>query len=328
MLSVVGVHFFLNSKFYDEPINSWQMIMMTGLRTALMICVPLFMLLTGYLMHRKTWSDGYYLKVIPTVKIYLQASVVIFLFRRFFLAERLTINDGLHGILDFSTAPYAWYVEMYLGLFLLIPFLNAIWQYYDQKFQRQLITATFALLCILPTLFNSFGKLLPDFWQGMYPLAYYFAGAYLGEYQADLRKLPVAWPLLVVMIINWSVNLNHSYGQIFKWEDFNDYFSYQQYFFGILVFMALLRLKMKPWLIRLTRFISKYALQVYLLSFIFDQLFYPLLKRAVPQVNQELYYFPMMVIGVFGAALALAWIVTQLFSGLARLIHKLWSHQL
>lgn len=328
MIAVIGVHFFLNSKFYDEPINSWQMIIMTGMRTALMICVPLFMLLTGYLMRQKTWSDGYYLKVMPTVNTYLQASLIIFLFRKYCLAEQLTVADGLRGVLDFSTAPYAWYVEMYFGLFLLIPFLNAIWQQYDQQFQRQLITATFALLCVLPTLFNTFGKVLPDFWQGMYPLAYYFAGAYLGEYHEDLQKLPVAWPLIVVLLVNWSVNLNQSYGQIFKWEDFNDYFSYQQYFFSILVFMALLRLKLKPRLIRWTHLIAKYALQIYLLSYIFDQLFYPLLRRAVPQINQEFYYFPILVIGVFGATLTLAWLVTQLFSLLARLIHKLWSHQL
>ncbi|MFD1411122.1 acyltransferase [Lapidilactobacillus gannanensis] len=326
VLAVIGVHFFLNSKFYDALIDSWQMVLMTGLRTALMICVPLFMLLTGYLMRGKTWSDQYYLKVLPTVFTYLQVSVVIFLFRKYYLAEKLTLQDGLLGMLDYSLAPYAWYVEMYFGLFLLIPFLNAIWQFYDQKFQRQLITATLALLCILPTLFNSFNKLLPDFWQGLYPLAYYFAGAYLAEYQADLRELPVAWPMTAVLVINWLVNLNHSYGQIFKWADFNDYFSYQQYFLGILVFMALLRCQLPPWLIRVSHFIAQYALAIYLLSFVFDQIFYPVLKRLVPQVNQELYYFPILVISVFGATVSLAWLMTQFFSIMRRFLHKLWSH--
>lgn len=48
--SVPSVHFFLNSGFYDTPVLGEKMYIMVIFRTLFMICVPLFMLLSGYLM--------------------------------------------------------------------------------------------------------------------------------------------------------------------------------------------------------------------------------------------------------------------------------------
>ena len=47
---VVSVHFFLNSKFYDYPTEGKTMLVMTICRSFFMICVPLFLLLSGYLL--------------------------------------------------------------------------------------------------------------------------------------------------------------------------------------------------------------------------------------------------------------------------------------
>ena len=47
--SVLGVHFFLNSGFYETPVMGRRMFVMVIMRTFFMICVPLFMILSGYL---------------------------------------------------------------------------------------------------------------------------------------------------------------------------------------------------------------------------------------------------------------------------------------
>lgn len=60
LFSVVGVHFFLNSGFYDEIVQGERMYVMTVVRSACMICVPLFMLLSGYLMRTRKPSSRYY----------------------------------------------------------------------------------------------------------------------------------------------------------------------------------------------------------------------------------------------------------------------------
>ena len=50
---VVGVHFFLYTPFYIIPIHGSRMYISTLLRTFLMICVPLFLMLSGYLMKKR-----------------------------------------------------------------------------------------------------------------------------------------------------------------------------------------------------------------------------------------------------------------------------------
>lgn len=53
LLSVVAVHFFLNSGFYDHVVIGKRMYVAVVVRTALMVCVPMFMVLSGYLMRTK-----------------------------------------------------------------------------------------------------------------------------------------------------------------------------------------------------------------------------------------------------------------------------------
>lgn len=52
-LAVPSVHFFLNSTYYDTAIVGPRMALMTVMRTAFMVCVPLYMLLSGYLSAEK-----------------------------------------------------------------------------------------------------------------------------------------------------------------------------------------------------------------------------------------------------------------------------------
>ena len=77
LFSVVGVHFFLHTGFYSQPytgegpiesiikaisegdsdyLTSAWMFLMYMLRTLFNVCVPLFIILTGYLMSKKTLS--------------------------------------------------------------------------------------------------------------------------------------------------------------------------------------------------------------------------------------------------------------------------------
>ena len=77
LLFVVSVHFFLNNGFYDVPVYGARMYIMTLMRSFFMICVPLFMILSGYLMCNKKLGKGYYKKIIYILGIYLFADFVV-----------------------------------------------------------------------------------------------------------------------------------------------------------------------------------------------------------------------------------------------------------
>ena len=118
LLCVIAVHFFLNIKFYDSEVAGPRMVLMTLMRTSLMVCVPLFILLSGYLMCRKAPNKAYYAKISKTIVIYILASLCCLAYKWACQDAELTLSGTLTGILAFTAAPYSWYIEMYLGLFM------------------------------------------------------------------------------------------------------------------------------------------------------------------------------------------------------------------
>lgn len=58
VFSVISVHFFANVGLYKNVINSTNMYIGIFFRTLFMICVPLFIITTGYLMKNKTLSKN------------------------------------------------------------------------------------------------------------------------------------------------------------------------------------------------------------------------------------------------------------------------------
>ena len=93
-------------------------------RTLFMICVPLFIIVTGYLMKDKKLSKKYYFSGgIRVLLIYLLDSVLFLSYNAIYNNGEFNIKYIIKSILSFDIG-YAWYIEMYFGLFLLIPFIS------------------------------------------------------------------------------------------------------------------------------------------------------------------------------------------------------------
>lgn len=131
--SVVSVHFLLNNGFYSQELIGKRMYLMTCMRHFFMVCVPLFLMLTGYLMRKKTLSKEYYLKGSKTISIYILACLVWYLFYTIIQGKTISALQWCANVLRFNAGRYAWYIEMYLGLFLLIPFLNILYNNIEEK---------------------------------------------------------------------------------------------------------------------------------------------------------------------------------------------------
>lgn len=133
VLFVLSVHALDNLGFYDFACTGKRMLVLCMLRVIFMSCVPLFMMLTGYLMNQKTLSLKYYKGIKRTYCIYVLISICCIAFRVLVEGEVFWKRKMLLRIFDFTADTYAWYVEMYIGLFLLIPFLNIIWNNLEEN---------------------------------------------------------------------------------------------------------------------------------------------------------------------------------------------------
>ena len=316
--SVLSVHFLLNSGFYSIPVEGTGMFLMCIYRSCFMVCVPLFLILSGYLMWQKKLSASYYRGLWKTVEIYLLASVACLLYKKFAQSQDVTIKSAVLDILDFKAANYSWYIEMYIGLFLMIPFLNAAYHSLSDKRQHQILILTITALTMLPKLLNNFNftvegwwsspalsdqynGLVPGFFTAMYPVTYYLIGAYLREYGCRLSRRKNLLLFAAAAVLFGAYNYYRSDGLSFQWES-NSTWGGENQITAVLLFVLLLNLHPDRWpgwirgmLIR----VSKVSLALYLLSWIFDQVIYGVLKAAVPEAADRLVWFPLVVPFVF-----------------------------
>ncbi len=308
--SVICVHFFLNTDFYNTAMISKRMLMMTVMRTGFMICVPLFIILTGYLMSKKTLSVKYYKGIIKILGIYVLATVACLIYKNITYGEEIGVKKIILSILNYTGANYAWYIEMYIGLFMLIPFINLMYNGLATRKGKLILVVTFLALTTLPTLFNSRDKILPDFWVVLYPITYYFIGAYLKEYPVKLKKWLNLLLLFGAVLVFGVICYLHSDGGNFKWTKYNDWFGYMNVVTATLAFIFLSSRdtsRFPKWSKKALAYISDITLGAYLVSYIFDNFVYTkFLNLYVKDVLDRVYYFvpTVLVIGVLSLALS------------------------
>lgn len=339
LFTVISVHFFLNNGFYGETVRGWEMYVMTVMRSGFMVCVPLFITLTGYLMCRKTFCAGYYRGIVKTLAIYVLASFACLIFKVVCFHYSYSAESVLFGVLGFSAANYSWYIEMYIGLFLLIPFINLMYNGLPTKKAKLALVGTLLLLSSLPSIFNIYNfyrdgwwanprssaeyqQILPDWWTMLYPFTYYFIGAFLREFPAKMKK---RWNLLLLIgavLLFGSFNYYRSYGGDFIWAKYNDWYGLPNVIMTTLLFIFLSERntgRFPMWLKKLLAHLSDLCLGAYLVSYIFDRLIYSELVQEVPLVESRLVWYLPVVLVVFLLSLLLSLGLNLLYGGLSKL---------
>ena len=143
------------------------------------------MMLTGYLKCTKPLSKSYYRSLVPILLGYFLCCAVSFPIRHFFLGEQLTLKEWVEKLITFAN--YGWYVEMYIGLFLLSPFLNIILDKLSTPRQYAALAGTMLFLTALPSITKH--NVIPDYWTSLYPITMYVLGAGIRKFRP---KFP-AW---------------------------------------------------------------------------------------------------------------------------------------
>lgn len=302
IFSVIGVHFFLNSGYYNHTVTGVPMFIMTFIRSFFMVCVPLFIILSGYLMKNKKLELKYYKGIIKTLAIYLLAGGLCYIYMCLSGSLTFSIIDFAKLLLNYSAAPYGWYVEMYIGLFLLIPFFNLSYNSLNGQKQKIVLIATMFVVTNLPTLINLKGQIIPDFWVGMYPLSYYFIGCYLREYPIKLPK----YILLLAMFGSTTMlavsTYFLSYGNNFVWNSLSNWNSVFVMAQTVCLFILLKDVniaqesKSGKFFGRILFYISEFSFGAYLLSYIFDDIVYKkILAVNIPNIADR---FPLILLTV------------------------------
>lgn len=293
---VILVHFFLNTGFYNlKTINNIVTVSFI-LKNIAVVCVPLFLLVTGYLMNEKKVSKKYYFNILISILTYLFISLLCLFIRKYFLGENASIRDLAIGIFTFETNQYAWYVNMYLGLYLLIPFLNIIIE--KIKENKNL----FIFIIVILTFLTAFPKGL-TYWSLLYPINYYFIGAYVKKYNVNTYKLKYIIVIVIVSIIEIIISKKIGHNAGF----FNNYGMILILIKSISVFFLLNSIKFKR-NISLLKKISKHTLSIYLISYMVDIIGYKYFNSTFLTYDQRFFHGYIVLI-IFIICLILAIVI-------------------
>ena len=291
ILFVLVLHAVTLSGILDGT-RDWQWGIALYVRQLTVSAVPLFLMLSGYLQHKKTFSLSYYKGIIPLYFSYFTISALGMALYAIVGACKgnmdLTFVTAVYKILNFTANGYAWYFEMYLGLFLLIPFLNMIYRSVQTKRGKQICIASLVFLTLLPDTIAGFSPyydgsgsavaldIFPDFFEAMYPITFYYIGSYIAEYRPKLSTwqkracLPLA-PMVPTVLIMLYTHFRGGYA----WYLLNGFQTVTVAFTAIAVFLALYDLEVES--VAWQKVFAQIALcsfEMYLLSYLWDDWFY------------------------------------------------------
>lgn len=277
------LHFFLRNGFYLQPVRGTAMISAAAVRCICLSCVPIFLLLTGYLKCGKEYTRGYF-HALPVILI----SWVIISFLCLFYDIRIagqhkSVYDWAVDFFNFDLANYSWYIEMYIGLDLMSPFINRLWNSLETKRNRTILVLVMIFLTFLPTTVNSIkfdGKtelrFLPNYWVNLWFITYYLIGCWIRTYRPTVRRLPaiagvVCLGFFAAVVDSWTGG-----GTTKFYDGYTMTYSHLvTVAIAVLLFLSFYQVQTDSGALRaIARQISNVTLEMYLVSCVFDQQIY------------------------------------------------------
>ena len=333
LIFVISVHFFLNNGFYSRTMTSFSMLAAGCFRWLFFTCVPLFLLITGYLRGDDRPSGHYYSGIFRVIISWLLVSLISIVFHIVYYGTEKSVVQWIGDILDYKAANYSWYVEMYIGLFLLLPYINLAFHSLESRKGHVLMLASVCGVVFLPSVLNgwivgdSTWNLVPNYWTSLYPFAYYVIGCYIRKY----RSAPPSWVCLgltaLICVCKGVLTYATAQGQRFGDGLGGGYSDLGVCAASVLLFLGLYRISLPSQrragraAARLFRFAAAVSLDAYLISWVFDCLFYDRFRAEIVP-GRYLYFYVTVCVPVIILSVLSAWPVSRLSGKLAGVLRR------
>ncbi|WP_285819450.1 acyltransferase [Bacteroides acidifaciens] len=298
IVCVVCGHFFTVNTPYNQVLFEGGGMLLQGCLKAFFcnLGVPLFLMLTGYFNCQKEFSAKYY----KNIKRVLLPYVVISILTWIVLSANHSIKELVGGILGYKIIGYAWYVEMFIGLYLCVPFLNIVVEKVFNSGNKKLIYGLFVILIFmtsLPPLVNRGEfRIVPNYWQMCFPVLLYFTGAYIRNFQPVIKHK--TWAVLAIGLVYLQYPLLNYLKISLIGEGnlpnvFGPYYALPGYIAMTLLFVSLYKVDIKTEIIRkAVTDVSLVSDEMFLFSYLYDRLIYPwAMERFYTNQNSFIVWF-------------------------------------
>ena len=232
--------------------------------------VGIFLMLSGYLQSRKTdWRACY--RTLPSVLVgYLLVAFISIPIRHFVFGDVQSLSTWMQRLFGYTGAYYGWYVEMYVGLTLLTPFINLSLKQLSTKGLLG-FSAVLLFLSALPGLTP--WVVVPSFWKFLYPVSFYVLGAIFRRVQPKINPLlgfAAAFTSAFLMGAVTVLSTDGTFSDAMTWS-FGDL---GMVIVSVGLFVGMYRLKFPNGLGKFLAFAATGSYGAYLLSHLLDAQFY------------------------------------------------------
>lgn len=178
MLFVVMWHVILHSDLYNS--TGVTKFILDALILFGVVHINSFVIVTGYFQCDKEFKWSRFFQTFSIVWFYKALIALIFFI---FITSTISNVELLKEIMPLDFRDY-WYINCYLILYLLSPFINKLVINLEQKDFRKLLLLSFVLFSLIPLISNQ-GIILNDGYTLIQFVFMYLIGAYLKKYSPD-----------------------------------------------------------------------------------------------------------------------------------------------
>lgn len=300
MFFVIALHFYLHTGFYHVKDKGPAILYHVSFRALFYECVPLFLLLTGYLKRNAAFTPSHYVKAIPVILNSLVIGGITIAFKILYLHENFPVLLWIKSMWRLEQPSYGWYVNMYLSLMIFIPFINAA--YHAMKTKKQKLAAVIVVVLattlaltinripVSETIDKTIGLPL-NYFSGMWPFAYYVCGMYIGEFRPKCNRILMG--SITVELCIFTAFLNYITVDTDYYSGINlENGDILTLMIAVSLFLTLYDIQIKNKYIRWAAAkISSLSISCYLMSYIVDVLMY---RKYRPMFTDTYdYVFPM-----------------------------------
>ena len=334
---LLWLHFLLRNGFYSKPVNNVPMILATAGRVIFMCCIPLFLMLTGYLKCQKPWNGSYYRSLLPILISWVLISPICMCYKIFVSEVEMTAYEWVVEFFNFKMANYSWYIEMYIGLILVSPFLNIAWTQMKTKKKHQAMVLSFMLLTFLPSAVNGIAwdgetklNVIPNYWSSLYFFTYYLIGCYIRTWQPRVKKRLAIPAAILIALMFALINCVTGGAQKNFYSGYNISYGHPgTAAIAVLLFLSVYQLRCRNRFISGTMAaVSNVALEMYLISCVFDQTIYRYQKGygAEEYLWRGILACGLVFLLSFLSGWAIHWLSTHLSTGLTNCVKTMKSY--
>lgn len=260
-LLVIGFHFFTDANYYKTLLTGEKLFALTTIRWVFNTCVPLFLIVTGYLLMHYTIKKGYYKRLFRIMYEFTAASLIVALLYFATTGQSIAFIARIKNLLYFND-----FVTIYLGLILLSPFINLAYQGIKEKRGKQIFILVLVLLVGVPAILNGTQKNMYAGWTGLYCVAYYVIGGYIAEFRPKIKPVYLLSVITGIAVLHSAIIFISSPDELFRYYTGN-YESILTLSMATCIFLLLYNIKInKKWPLTVLKAISECTLSIFLVS--------------------------------------------------------------